>query len=264
MNAREAFDAGRLEDALAALRAEVKQAPGDLGRRAFLCELLCFSGDLERADVQLDALGGLDPQGAVAASVFRQLLRAEQARQQFYSEGRLPEFLEEPTPCLRLHLEASIHLRDGQPQEAARLLEQAEGLRPRVAGVCDGRPFSDFRDLDDLTAPVFEVLATVGKYYWVPVERVETLEFHKPARPRDLLWRRAHMVVRGGPDAEVFLPALYPGAHRETDDALRLGRATDWAGGGGAPVRGRGQRTFLAGEESVAVLDLKEISFTGD
>jgi type VI secretion system protein ImpE len=263
MNARECFDAGRLGDALAALRAEVKQAPGDQARRAFLCELLCFTDDLERADVQLDALGGLDPQGAVAVSIFRQLVRAEQARRQFYAEGRLPEFLDEPTPVLKLHLEASIRARDGQLQEAARLLEQAEGQRPKVSGVCNGQPFTDFRDLDDLTAPLIEVLTTTGKYYWVPMERVELLEFHAPARPRDLLWRRVHMVVRGGPDGEVFLPALYAGAHAETDDALRLGRATDWSGGDGAPVRGKGQRTFLAGEESVAMLEIKEITFAG-
>ena len=50
------------------------------------------------------------------------------------------------------------------------------------------------------------MLTSTGKYYWIPMERVEMIEFHDPARPRDLLWRRAHMVVRGGPDGEVFLP----------------------------------------------------------
>src|SRR5262249_5809527 len=157
---------------------------------------------------------------------FRQLLRAEQARQQFYTEGRLPEFLGEPTPVLKLHLQASIQIRDGQPQEANRLLQQAEEQRPRPAGGCNGQPFADVRDLDDLTAAFFEVYTSNGKYYWVPVEQVELVEFRKPARPRDLLWRRAHMIVRGGPDGEVFLPALYAGTSREADDKLRLGRAT--------------------------------------
>jgi type VI secretion system protein ImpE len=263
MSARECFEAGRLNDALTALRAEVKQAPSDQARRAFLCELLCFTDDLERADVQLDALGGLDPQGAVTVSLFRQLLRAEQARRQFYTEGRLPEFLDEPTPVLKLHLEASIHIRDGRLQEAAQLLAQAEEQRPKLTGVCNGQAFADFRDLDDLTAPLFEVLTTTGKYFWVPMERVELLEFHAPARARDLLWRRVHMIVRGGPDGEVFLPALYAGTHLETDDRLRLGRLTDWSGGDGTPVRGKGQRTFLAGEESIAILEIKEITFAG-
>jgi type VI secretion system protein ImpE len=260
MNAREHFEAGRLEEALAALRAEVKAAPADLGRRQLLAELLCFAGELERADAQLDTLATQESQALVAISLFRQLLRGEQARQQFYTAGRLPEFLEAPSPALKLHLEASIRLRDGQPREAAELLAQAEEQRPKISGTCNGRPFADFRDLDDLTAPIFEVLTSNGNYYWIPMERVEQIEFRKPTRPRDLLWRRVHMVVRGGPDGEVFLPALYAGAHREADDRLRLGRATEWSGDDGAPVRGKGQRTFLVGDDSLAILELEEIA----
>jgi type VI secretion system protein ImpE len=261
MNGREHYQAGRLGEALTALRAEVKSAPADQSRRGLLCELLCFAGELERADTQLDTLAEQDPQGMVTIALFRQLVRAEQARQQFYAEGRLPEFLDQPTDHLKMHLEASIRLREGQPAEAARLLAEAEAQRPKVSGTCDGRPFADFRDLDDLTAPVFEVLTSNGKYYWVPIDRVELVEFREAVRPRDLLWRRAHMIVRGGADGEVFLPSLYAGSHAETDDALRLGRATDWTGGDGTPVRGKGQRTFLVGEDSAAILDLKELTF---
>ena len=43
-----------------------------------------------------------------------------QARRQFFSEGRLPEVLEGSTPVLRLHLEASVQLRDGDEEEAKR------------------------------------------------------------------------------------------------------------------------------------------------
>ncbi len=260
MNAREHFDAGRLGEALAALRAEVKEAPSDLSRRHFLFELLCLAGDLERADVHLEAMAQLGPEAAVTVSLNRQLLRAEQARQQFFTDGRLPEFLDQPTPVLKMHLEASILIREQKPAEAAALLEKAEEQRPKCSGVCNGQPFADFRDLDDLTAPVFEVLTSTGKYYWVPMDRVELVEFRPPARPRDLIWRRAHMVVQGGPDGEVFLPALYAGTHQETDDRLRLGRATDWSGGNGVPVRGKGQRIFLVGEESLAIQEFQEWS----
>ena len=99
MTARELFDAAKLNDAIAAALEDVKKAPTDTGKRGFLAELLCFAGDLERADKQLDALGHQDPQVMVGVSLFRQLIRAEQARQQFYTEGRLPEFLnQEVTP----------------------------------------------------------------------------------------------------------------------------------------------------------------------
>ena len=165
-------------------------------------------------------------------TTFRQILRAEQARRQFYAEGRLPEFLEPPSERLKRHLEASVRLRDGQPGEAVQLLQQAEAERPPVAGVCGGQPFADLRNMDDLLRSFFEVLTTTGKYYWVPMERVESMEFHPPKRPRDLLWRSVHMIVRGGPDGEVFLPALYAGSHTEggrplppgPDDRLARGR----------------------------------------
>jgi type VI secretion system lysozyme-like protein len=128
-------------------------------------------------------------------SLTRHLLRAEQARRDFYADVRLPEFLDQPTPDLKLRLEASIRIREGKLKEAADLLAQAEEKRARVTGTCDGQPFDDFRDLDDLTASFVEVLTTTGKYYWVPVERIELIEFKPAVRMRDLVWRSAHMVV---------------------------------------------------------------------
>src|SRR5439155_19980783 len=168
----------------------------------FLAELSCLVGDLERADRQLDMLGELDPQAALGVSLFRQLVRAEQARQQFFAEGRIPEVVAEPGPVIKLHLEASVLLRTGDAAGATKLLTQAEEQRPKVKGTSDGKAFDDFRDLDDLTAPFFEVLTSTGKYYWIPIERVELVEFRPVQRLRDLIWRRARMVVHDGPDGE--------------------------------------------------------------
>jgi type VI secretion system protein ImpE len=259
--AQDNYREGDLTAAVSAALEEVKQNPSDAGRRGFLCELLCFAGDLERADRQLDALGHQEPEVMAGVGLFRQLIRAEQARQQFFTDGRLPEFLDQPSPVLRMHLEASVLLRDGKSAEAVELLGRAEEQRPHTAGTCDGRAFEDLRDLDDLTAPVFEVLTSNGKYYWIPIERVDTMEVHAPARPRDLLWPRVHMVVQGGPDGEVFLPALYPGSQADPDQRIRLGRVTEWRGGGGAPVRGAGQRTLLVGEEAQPLLEVRELAF---
>ncbi len=177
---------------------------------------------IEKQDVKL----------AIETTTFRQLLRAELARRDCFEQGRVPEFLEAPCCRARRHLEAWIELRSGRLAEAAHLLEDAEQMRPALAGKRGDAPFEDFLDMDDLTSSFFEVLTTTGKYYWVPMERVELLEFAAPRRPRDLLWRTVHMEVRGGPDGEVFLPALYAGASGESDDRLRLGRMTDWRGGG--------------------------------
>jgi type VI secretion system protein ImpE len=262
MNAKDCFQAGDLQGAVAAAADEVKRNPTQTSPRALLAELLCFTGDLERADKHLDAIGQQDPEAMLGVAVLRQLVRAELSRREFYERGRVPEFLDPPPPHVRLALEASIAIRERNTAEAAAKLEEAERLRPRLSGTSDGKPFDDFRDVDDLAATFLEVFTTTGKYYWIPNERVELIEFHAPERSRDLLWRRAHMVVAGGPDGEVNIPAIYYGSHADLEDRVKLGRVTEWRGDEGAPVRGFGQRLFLMGDDARAILELKEISFT--
>ncbi len=260
MNTHELYEVGQLDEAVQAAVEDVKKHPADAGKRGLLAELLCFAGDLERADKQLDAVGKTDPDAMIVISMFRHLLRAETARREFYEQGAVPEFIDKPSEEMQLRLEASIRIREDDPQGAAEMLAKAEEMRPAVACECNGKAVDDFRDLDDLTGSFFEVLTSNGKYYWIPINRVETVEFRVPERPREILWRPAHMVVRGGPDGEVFLPALYAGSHTQSDDQARLGRFTDWTGGEGSPVRGIGQRVFLCGEEDVSMLELKEIT----
>jgi type VI secretion system protein ImpE len=255
------FRAGKLADAVAAANAAVRKAPADLAPRVLLAELLLFAGNLERADVILDAGSSVDPQAAVVIAEFRQLVRAEMARRQQRRDGRLPEFLGEPTAALATILQATIALRAGDAAEAAALAQKAESLRPRVTGSIDGKAFDDFRDADDLQAGYFEVLTTTGKYFWIPTERIETISFEKPKRARDLYWRRVNMSVRSGPDGVVYLPALYGDDDPGLSDELRLGQATDWIEVSQALVRGAGQRMFLVGEDTVSAMDMTEITF---
>ncbi|WP_395673226.1 type VI secretion system accessory protein TagJ [Inquilinus sp.] len=258
------FQAGQLSEAVAAALAEVKAKPGDTGKRVFLAELLCFAGDFERADRQLDVIGDQDPGAALGLALFRQLIRAAQARAEYFSAGRLPEFLSPPEAHLQKLLEAGIALREGRADEAARLAEEAEAARPPCPGRIDDTEFDDFRDVDDMVAPVFEVLTSTGKYYWVPAERVLAAEFHAPERSRDLLWRRVTMSVADGPDGDVYLPVVYaaPGtaAAGGVEDAARLGRVTEWLGGDGSPARGVGQRCWLAGEIAVPILQARHFA----
>jgi type VI secretion system protein ImpE len=260
--AKELFEAGRLDDAIKALNDVVKTNPRAIDPRGFLAELLCFTGNLDRADLQLDIIAEQDPKLAMGVALFRQLIRGEQARRQFFGEGRAPELLDGPPEHLKLHIEASVLLREGKKAEAAELLAKAEEARPPIKGTLDGRAFEDMRDLDDLTASFFEVVTSNGKYYLIPLERVASVEFRAPQRPRDLIWRPAQMSVTDGPDGEVFLPTVYvPPVGASVDTAALLGRSTDWVGGDGAPVRGIGQRTFLVGDESVPIMQLGKLEF---
>ncbi len=259
------FREGNLTDALTAATAAVRGAPGDIGARVLMAELLAFSGNIERADIVLDACADLDQTAALVVAEFRQLLRGELARRQLFSDGRVPEFLGEPTAAHRLSLAAIVALRKGDAGEAAKLAAQAEEARIHPKGVMRGGTFDDMRDADDLLASCIEVITTTGKYFWIPPERVLLLEFHPMRRPRDLFWRRATMQVADGPDGEVYLPVIYPpiaDAAATMTDALRLGRATDWQqAGDGGPTRGRGAVTILVGDEALTWLEMDKISF---
>ena len=259
--------AGKLGAAIEAANAQVRRAPAEIAGRILLAELLLLGGNLERADNLLDAAGQIDPTVLPGVAEFRQLIRAEQARRQLRRDGRVPEFLSEPTPPLRACLAAIVARRGGDLAQAARFAAEAEEQRPRAAGVIAGAggdvAFEDFRDADDFCAGYFEVLTTTGKYFWIPTERIASVEFHKPQRARDLYWRRATMSVSAGPDGEVYVPAIYDSLETGIDDQLRLGRATDWRGPEAGPMLGLGQRLFLVGEEDRGIMELTTLRFAG-
>ncbi len=264
MNAQELYRAGKLAEAIASQNDEVRSHPTDVERRSFLSELLCIAGNLERADTQLEAIEKMRPGSGPALALIRQLIRAEKTRQEVHAEGRAPDFFPRPTRHLQLCAEAAVALRAGDAAAAARLASEAVEARPHVSGTCDGKPFEDFRDLDDLTGGIFEVLTSTGRYVWIPMEDVISIEFDAPEQPLDLLWRPAAMSVRDGPDGKVFLPTVYRYEGAGVDDAARLGRRTEWVqtGANGA-VRGIGLRTFLVGEEDRNVLEISQVSFGG-
>jgi type VI secretion system protein ImpE len=130
MNAREHYQAGQLGEAVTAALADVRKGPADADARGLLCELLCFAGDLERADKHLDALSGMHPDLALGTSLFRQLLRAEQARREVFEAGRVPELLVPPSPALSLALRAAVALRGG----TRRTRPSACSPRPKRSG----------------------------------------------------------------------------------------------------------------------------------
>ena len=67
------------------------------------------------------------------------------------------------------------------------------------------------------------------------------------------------LTVREGPEGDVFLPVLYPNSHENPDDAIKLGRMTDWKGGENGPVLGVGMRIFLFDDADVPLPEWRQL-----
>lgn len=258
MSASDHFKSGKLQDAIDAQIQEVKTNPADHGKRLFLFELLAFAGDLDRARRQIDNIQYDQPELVAAVLNYKTLLDAEQERRRLFRDGVAPKFFGEAPEHVHWRLEALNRLREGRPQEAAQCLEKAAETTPAVTGQLNDKPFASLRDGDDIFAGVLEVMAH-GFYYWMPLEQIETLTLNAPKFPRDLLWISARL-ERADSAGNVFLPALYPGSHEHPDDAIKLGRATDWKETPGGPVQGVGAHTFLVDDDAASLLEWRTLS----
>jgi type VI secretion system protein ImpE len=260
MKAKELFDTGHLSAAIEQLNQEVRSHPTDAQPRTFLFELLCFAGDFQRAERQLDVLAHQGATAELGVQVYRNVIAAEQARSRLFSESLLPSFLFDPPPYAHLHLAAVHRLREGNASEAVALLEQAENVRPSPKGRLDGQPFADLRDGDDLLAPFLEVFVQ-RRYVWLPFEHIKRLEIAPPKRLRDLLWIPATLEGHAGPIGAAFLPVLYVGSHEHPHDDVKLGRMTDWKTIPEGVARGVGQRLLFIDGQDRGILELREVDF---
>jgi type VI secretion system protein ImpE len=233
MTPQELFRTGKLADALRALSAEVRDNPADVRRRTFLFELLCFAGDFERADKQLEVLGQAGPASEIGVLLYRSAVYAERQRIDLFAKSEYPKPTEPP----------------------------AEGN----AGRFNDKPFSSFSDADPRIGARLELFAA-GTYLLLPLEHVASVRMEPPKRLRDLLWIpaavRAKASFKGAELGEVLLPALSPLSWQHSDEAVRLGRATVWEQRDGLdeeiPI---GQKMWLVDNEEIPFLELRSLEF---
>ncbi len=232
MNAQGLFQAGKLDEAVQALGAELRDNPVDAKRRTFLFELLCFTGDYQRAEKQLDVLASEGRAAEMGALLYRAALHAERIRQAIFEKQDYP-------------------------------LTGPEADAP-ISGTINGKPFQSFSDADPRLGERLEVFAA-GDYLWIPLQHIASVELQAPTRLRDLLWIPA--IVRTGASfkgkelGEVLLPVLSPLSWKHSDNQVRLGHATDWQDHGAGNVVPIGQKMFAADEDEVSILEIRKLEF---
>ncbi|MGK6316964.1 type VI secretion system accessory protein TagJ [Neorhizobium sp. DT-125] len=249
-----------LETALEEAKAHLKAKPADQETRHLYIDLLVLAGDYERADNQCSLAVTLSPDAAVGFALLRNQLRGMGARNAWFETGAVPEFPHGPSDLDKLALRLGIAHRRSDPDEAKSILAEFEDLRGERPLIWNGKPVSDFRDLDDRTPHALEVIMTGGAYLWIDFSKIAALSLEPIARPRDLAFRRAELSLVDGAVAPVLLPAIYHGTGR--DAKLRLGRQTGWVDEPTGITTGRGQRCFLAGDELIAFHDMESLETT--
>lgn len=234
----------------------VQAMPHDSGARSALWQIFALRGEHDRARMQLDALVSFDSSWAIEAEACQGLLLAEAHRQRVLFGEAAPVCLGQ-TPVWFDTLAAGLTLFPSVPQQAARLLWQAQMESPARAGMVNGQPFEWLCDGDARLGPCLEVMSK-GKYFWLPWSSVRSIVIRPPTELRDRLW--AHALVEIGEEGsiELFLPARYP---QPEDDDQSMSRVTLWREIGESAYLGLGQKTLMTDRGEIGFLDIRELKF---
>jgi type VI secretion system protein ImpE len=259
MNAEQLFKAGDISGARAALAGELKRNPQDVRARQFFWQLLAIVGDLDKADTQLKALGGVQASAMMLGSVYMQAINAERLRARTFAGEIAPKSLVGVEPWVQGLLDALAATIKGTPGAAARH-DAALAEAPASPGSVEGEAFEWLADADTRFGPMLEVIIGAD-YGFIPFAAMNRIRATEVADLRDTVWRPAEIGLKSGQSSMVFIPARYPGTVATGDAALILGHRTDWLDSNGIEV-GLGQRLLATDINDIGVLEPFDIRLT--
>jgi type VI secretion system protein ImpE len=261
--AEENVRAGRLEQALEDLQAEVRKRPADSKLRVFLFQLLAVMGQRERALTQLKVASDIDPTTVPMLQTYERALAAEQARDDVFAGRATPMLFGEPAEWMALLVQAVKLVADGQLAAAKDLRERAFDAAPTTPGKIDGKDFGWIADADTRLGPVLEGVVN-GRYYWIPFARLRKVSIEKPVDLRDLAWMPATLTLANGGETVALLPTRYPGSEQSSDPRIIMARSTDWIEKDADTVLGLGQRLLATDQGEFPIMDVREIQLADD
>lgn len=258
MNAEELLKAGRIDECLEQLKADVRSRPSDAKLRVFLAQVQCVVGQWDKALTQLKVAAGLDPACLLMAQACSVALNCEALRADIFAGERTPLVLGEPHQWLGLLIQANKLAVDGEYRASQDLRSQAFDGSPAIAGTINDDAFEWIADADPRLGPVLEVIVE-GRYYWAPFQHIREVRFEPPQDLRDVVWLPAHFVWRNGGTAVGLIPARYPGTEAAADPALRMARKTEWTESGEGLFTGLGQRMLATDGGEYPLLEVRDI-----
>ncbi|MDR5796406.1 type VI secretion system accessory protein TagJ [Caballeronia sp. LZ008] len=252
-----------LSEQMGEIEARVRAKPGVAANRWALFQYLCVIGEWERAMQQLQTYAQLDSSQTNHAHTYRDLVRAERAREKVLSGFLEPDYVFDDVPDWMRGLLAALGLfAQGEMQAADDAREKALNLAPLVAGAGAAHSFAWISDSDTRLGPVCEFFAA-GRYRWLALDDIAAWHIGQPGSLADLVWAPCTLKLRDGAVLHGFMPARYPvlAPEREARDTLLLGRETRWQEGGRTGVMASGGKTWLTSAGDVGLFELRECTF---
>ncbi|KAA0214782.1 MAG: virulence protein SciE type [Leptolyngbya sp. PLA3] len=265
-SAEDMLRAGRVGDAMSALRESIRSDPSDPKKRLFLFQLNCVLGDWEKALNQLNVAAELDPGVQLMARVGRAAIQCEVFRQDVFAGRRSPLLLGEPEPWVGLMLQAVQLSGQGRHAQASELRAQAFESAPARGGTLtvseseEGVPhrFEWLADADERLGPMIEAIVD-GKYYWVPCTHIRAIYLEPPSDLRDLVWAPATFRWGNGGEMVGLIPTRYPGSERSPDGSIALARKTEFNEVAPGTFEPAGQRMWATDAGEYPLLQTRRI-----
>lgn len=261
MSSAELLQAGRLDEALKALQQEIRNRPDDQRLRIYLFQLESLLGRFDKALNQLQVLASLDADSMLLAQIFRPVITCELLRRDVFAGTRSPLVFGEPMEWVGWLVQANALVAKGEFEAAATLRDQALEAAPASPGRINGREFAWLADADSRLGPVLEAYIE-GKYFWVPMARIQKVELEKPSDLRDLVWLPVRFTWTNGGAVPGHIPVRYPGTEASSEAGLKLARRTDWTEQPFGTWLGCGQRMLASdgGEHPLLETTLIELN----
>jgi type VI secretion system protein ImpE len=251
---------GDLPNSIQALQQSVRETPSEARLRVFLFQLLCVSGEWQRAAHQLDLSGELDAEYLPLVHMYRAVIDAESHRFDVFAGDLVPTLFGEPPAWIPHLIEALRLSAAGDSGPASQLRQMALEQAPAVPGRIDDRPFDWIADADSRLGPVLEAFIG-GQYYWIPMQHLRRIEFETPNDLRDLVWLPARLEFENSANLAALIPSRYPGTESSETASLKLGRQTCWEEPSPGCYCGQGQRMLATDSDDYPMLEIRQISF---
>jgi type VI secretion system protein ImpE len=254
---QEMLQEARLTDCIAHLEAQLRDDPLNVDFKSSLIELLCINGELERADKQLNNMVQKHPDFLIGASNLRQLIHAEQSRQDFLIGKSVPSLFTKSDAHIEAFMKLRVEINQDDPQSISQSALELEEKRPEVTAQLNEQTVNEFRDLDDTLGGFIEIFGTDGKYYIAQLKDIEYIHFKPVSSIIEQVWRRVELSIKDGPCGEAHIPLVYANS---VTDAEKLGRETDWQEQAPDVMTGVGQKMWFVNDQALPMSDFIKLS----